>query len=137
MKMNTTRMLALLAAGGLLAATPVLRAQDATTPPAPAHTHGASRLDKLAADLKLTDEQKTKVGAAMDARSKEMKAIHQDTSLSEDDKKAKAKAAAQTYNAAMKSILTPEQYEQWHAAAHHQRPSGGATNAPSSDLPTK
>src|SRR5215471_12384664 len=98
MKLNKTIALVALVAGSLFAAN-ALQAQDSTnTPPAGKHPGGPGMrgrpgFDEMAQELNLTDDQKTKVKAAMADMMNKMKAVHDDTSLSPEDKRAKMKEA--------------------------------------------
>jgi Spy/CpxP family protein refolding chaperone len=121
MKANKTMLIAALAAGSLLVWSPALRADDTNTPPStppagapPAGQHspgmrGGPNLDQL----NLTDDQKPKVQAIVEAQREKMRELRQDTSLTPEDRRAKAKAIRADTDAKMKDVLTPEQFEKW------------------------
>ena len=115
-------LIAALAAGSLLVWSPALRAGDDTntppsTPPAgappadqrPPGWRGGANLDQL----NLTDEQKPKVQAIMDAQRQKMRDLRQDTSLTPEDRRAKMKALRDDEVTQMKAVLTPEQFDKW------------------------
>jgi Spy/CpxP family protein refolding chaperone len=141
MKLNKTFALVALVAGSLFAAN-ALQAQDSTnTPPAGEHHGGPGMrqrpnmdqmVDKMAKELNLTDDQKTKVKAAMEEQVTKMKAVHDDTNLTPEDKRAKMKDIHDGYIAKMKTILTPEQFEKWqkHMMQRPHPPKGGANQPP-------
>ena len=70
-------------------------------------------IDFLTKRLALTDDEKTNVAAALADNRQKMRDLRQDTSLSNDDKRAQAKQLREDLNAKMKDILTPDQYTQW------------------------
>jgi periplasmic protein CpxP/Spy len=115
MKANKTLLIAALALGSLLAASPALRAGDTNNPPStppvgqPPHTG----FERMAAQLNLTDDQKTKVHAIMDAERQKMLDLRSDTTLSPEDRQAKRKAVVEDTAQKMKVVLTPEQFETW------------------------
>jgi len=115
MKMTKTLALAALVAGSLLAGT-ALQAQDA--PQARSAMHGRPSADQMAKELNLTDDQKTKVKAALADQQTKMKALRDDKSLSREDRRAKGKEIREATQAKIKGILTPEQMEKWQKMQH-------------------
>ena len=114
MKSTKTLLIAALAAGALLAGSSALRAQDATnTPPAGEHGPGMKGRPNIAKQLDLTDAQKPKVEAIMKGAMEKNRAVHEDTSLTPEEKKAKAKAIREESATQMKAVLTPEQFAKW------------------------
>jgi len=139
-------LIAALAAGAMLACGS-LRAADTNTPPAggpPAGERGpgmrGGRPD-LAKILDLTDEQKPKVEAIMKGASEKRKALREDTALSQEDKRAKAKAIQEDTTAQMKAVLTPEQFAKFEKMGPGmRRPPGGGPGAggpPAGDKPAQ
>ena len=118
-------LIAALAVGSLLVWSPALRAGDTNTPPStppagappadqrPPGWRGGANLDQL----NLTDEQKPKVQAIMDAQRQKMRDLRQDTSLTPEDRRAKMKALRDDEVTQMKAVLTPEQFEKWQKMA--------------------
>lgn len=129
MKLNKTLALAALIAGSLLAGGAIVQAQDSTTPSTNAPAGGGQRprggmnIDALTKRLALTDDEKTNVVAALADNRQKMHALQQDTSLSNDDKRAQAKQLREDLNAKMKDILTPDQDAKWlKISTVHRRP---------------
>ena len=112
-----------LVAGLMLAYSPALRAEDAkegkdakTRQDRSGGRSGEGRqeyFNKMADDLKLTPEQKTKVQEVFKNRGEKGRAIREDSSLSEEQKREKGKALMEETNKKMKEILNAEQYEKW------------------------
>lgn len=133
MKLTKTLALAALVAGGLLAGT-ALQAQESTnTPPAGTHPGGAgprSRPD-FAKELGLTAEQQPKFKEIMKDAMDKRKALREDTSLSTEDKRAKAKAIQEEVTKQMKELLTAEQFAKWEKMSQaNRRPPGGPGGPP-------
>jgi Spy/CpxP family protein refolding chaperone len=128
MKMTKTLALMALVAGGLLAGTN-LQAQDnpggqSAAPHGSPGMRGRPNLDRLAKELSLTDDQKTKLQAALDDEMTKMRELHKDTSLSKEDKRAKAKELREATQTQIKGILTPDQLEKWHKLMKQHGPHG-------------
>jgi Spy/CpxP family protein refolding chaperone len=86
-----------------------------TTPP-PAHSAGGAtanspegHLQMLSEKLNLTDDQKTKLRPIMQDEAQQLRAVHDDTSLSPEQKSAKMKAIRETFHKQINTVLTPEQ----------------------------
>ena len=113
--MNIERVLGGLVSLGLVAAlaVPVALAKSQATPPAQAAgkekgMHGDG-LQAAVESLNLTDEQKAKVKDIFaDAKTKHQ-AVSSDTTLSEEQKKAKMKELHASVMAKLNEVLTPEQ----------------------------
>jgi Spy/CpxP family protein refolding chaperone len=71
-----------------------------------------ARMDK---ELNLTPEQKTKLQESRKLNGEKVKAIRDNQSLTADQKKAELQKVKEEQQAAMKSVLTPEQYQQMEA----------------------
>ena len=118
-------LIAALAAGSLLVWSPALRADDTNTPPStppagapPAGQHapgmrGGPNIDRLTQQLELTEAQKPKVLAILEAQREKMSALRQDNSLPVEDRRTKMKALRDDMATQMKAVLTPEQFEKW------------------------
>ena len=138
MKTKNVRILAVLTVGGLLALGTFAQAQETNKPGKPPGDRQGppgdmrrgdnmkEHLDKMAEDLGLSDDQKTKVQAAINEQREKMQALRNDTSLSQDDRRAKMKEMRDTMNEKMKTILTAEQYIKWEEMRpmRGQRPGG-------------
>ena len=62
-------------------------------------------------DLGLSDEQKEQVKQIRNSRREQMEALRQDTSLSLEERRAKAREIRTNSRSQMESVLTPEQME--------------------------
>jgi len=141
MKATKMTLIAALAVGSLLTLSPALRADDATntppaTPPAggppPGGPHGPGmrgrqNFDRLAEQLKLTDDQKPKVKAILDNQREQMRVLWQNQDLSREDRMAKMKAIREDSDAKLKAVLTAEQFEKFQAMGPRM---GGPRNGP-------
>lgn len=119
MKLNRISVLVAVVAGVMLAGSGNLRAQDAKEAPKdaakeapkgerrPGADFAKQRLDRMAEQLKLSDEQKTKVADALKAQAEKMRA------LAPEERREKMKTLRDDLQKQMKEILTAEQYEKW------------------------
>jgi len=130
MKLAKIFTLAAVVAGSLLAGM-ALQAQSSTNAPAAGGPPGIRRpnAEQIAKDLGLSDDQKAKVRAALEEQQKKMKDLRADTSLSQEDKRAKVKELRQSFVEKMKEILTADQFEKWQKTMQ-QRPRLGAGGPP-------
>lgn len=67
------------------------------------------RLQHLTKMLKLTSDQQAKIKPMLEQEQTQMQSLHQDTSMSQQDRWAKAKTIRQSTNEQIKSALTPDQ----------------------------
>jgi Spy/CpxP family protein refolding chaperone len=123
MKMHKVSLLAAIAAGALIAFTPSLRAEDKPNrPERPAGGLGGGQrgdmLKKMAEELGLTEDQKTKLQEAFREQREAMK------DLSPEERREKVKETREAMNAKVKAILTPEQYAKWEKIRDERRPGG-------------
>jgi protein CpxP len=128
MKSTKSMLIAALATGALLTCGSLIAA-DTNSPTAGEHGPGGMRAHAdIAQALDLTDAQKPKVEAIMKDTREKRAALRNDTSLSQEDKRTKAKAIQEETTSQMKAVLTPEQfakYEKMSPGKH--RPSGAGT----------
>jgi periplasmic protein CpxP/Spy len=75
------------------------------------HRYG-NRMQKLSQELNLTPDQQTKIKPIFQQARAQAKTIRQDTSLSQDQKRAKMKELHENTMAQLNGILTPEQQSQ-------------------------
>jgi periplasmic protein CpxP/Spy len=85
----------------------------------------ASRLEWLSKELNLTDEQKTKLKPILEDEGKQMHALRDDTSLTQDQKHEKMKQLHETTDSKINDILTPDQQKKFadlkaQQKAHHE-----------------
>lgn len=101
------------------AQTSVPQSQGAT-----AHRQAESpeqRLQMLSEKLNLTDEQKTTLKPILEDQALQMKAIHGETSLSEEQKRDKMKAIHETFHDKINAVLTPEQQVKFKQMKHEYK----------------
>jgi len=127
MKLNKTLALAALVAGSLFAGSVALQAQDNTnTPPAGAPPGGGMRgrpnFEMISKQLELTDDQKPLVKPIVEDMQKQASELRKDTSLTQEDRRAKMKEIRDGAAAKLKDILTPEQFAKWQKIGQRQRP---------------
>ena len=102
----------ILSFAALLAALPSMSRADEAAPPPPPSEHRRERgpdLERIAADLGLTDDQKAKWKGLMDQERGEMEALRADTSVAKEDKRAKGGEIRKKYRDLRNAVLTPEQ----------------------------
>ena len=126
MKFNRTSLIAVIALGGLVAFGALAKAEDKPEgkPHSKAHGDMKDRGAKMAEELGLNEDQKTKMGDVMKEFGPKMKAIFDDASLSKEDKMAKVKAINEERSAKIKEILTADQFEKWQKLQAAHRPGG-------------
>ena len=105
-------------AGLALAAAPALRADQPSVPPAPPADqpghHGRreemrERFQRMITDLNLTPDQQAKGQAILKQTAESLKAIHEDATLSDEQKRAKAKELRRSTEQQIHALLTPDQ----------------------------
>jgi protein CpxP len=131
MKASKISLIAAVIAGVMLAYAPALRAQDTNrdTRTRQGRAGGAGmkeRVDKMAEDLKLTADQKTKVEAVMKEQGEKMRGLRD---LTPEERREKSTALRAETTKKMKEILTAEQFTQWEKNRPQGRP-GGRRGAP-------
>jgi len=92
------------------------------------------RRDAMMAELGLTDEQRDKLRAAQKDQADKLRAVREDSSLSREQKAAKAREMRDSLMATAKTILTPEQFEKWQKSREARRPRPGQ---PSQEKPAE
>lgn len=69
----------------------------------------ALRLERLSANLGLTEEQKAEIRPVLEDEAEEMRALRLDTSLPEEEKQATVEAIREATRSRIREVLTPEQ----------------------------
>jgi protein CpxP len=117
--------LVLVAAGAFSIAAPLASAQDSQSndqaaPPSQengGHHHGppdpARRTAELTKRLNLTSDQQPKVLAALQSENSQMQSVHQDTSLSQPDRRAKMMDIHKTTDSQIRELLDSTQQKKW------------------------
>ena len=72
-----------------------------------------AHLQMLTEKLNLTDDQKAKVKPILESQAQQMKAVHEDASLSQEQRKSKMKAIHESTHDQINAVLTPEQQAKW------------------------
>jgi len=125
-KWNTT-LLSALTLGAFLTCTSIASAQSTNATARTARRMTVQqRVDRMSSELKLNDEQKTKITALFEADAKKRRELRADTSLERKDRREKNRALMQDEKKQMKEILTPDQFEQWQKMSAQGRKRNGA-----------
>src|SRR5690242_17680973 len=117
MKLYKLSLIAALALGSLLVCTSNASAQNqnanTNAPTRPRHGPPSveQRVERMTTELKLTDDQKTKVTALFEADAKKMHELRSDTTLTREEQREKFRAMRTESDGKLKQILTPEQWE--------------------------
>jgi Spy/CpxP family protein refolding chaperone len=72
-----------------------------------------TRLKMLTEKLNLSDDQQAKLKPILEDESKQMKALHEDSSLAPMDKRAKMMDTHQAFTEKINAVLTPDQQAKW------------------------
>lgn len=72
-----------------------------------------NRLEWLSKELNLTDEQKAKIKPILADEGKQMRTVHEDTSLSQQQKRGKLMQLHETTDSQINDVLTPEQQKKF------------------------
>jgi Spy/CpxP family protein refolding chaperone len=139
-------LLVFIAAGAISAVAPFVAAQDAQSndQPAPAQEYGgrhhgpqdpAQRTAELTKKLNLSSDQQSKVQDALQSEHSQMESLHQDSSLSQSDRRAKMMDIRKTTDAQIRSVLDSNQQKKWDEmqARREQRMQNRHSGAPDSD----
>ena len=111
------------ALGGLLACSNISSAQNTNTnrPPERRGPTARQRVDRMATELKLNDDQKAKVSALFEKQAKERREIFGDRALSREERRDKMRALMEDETKQLKTILTPDQFEKWKTLREQMR----------------
>jgi protein CpxP len=98
------------------------RAQQGTTEgQAARHERAHDRLEWLSKELNLTDAQKEKLKPILQDEGKQMRAVHEDTSLTPEQKREKAKQISKKFRPQIQAVLTPEQQQKFKQLREERR----------------
>ena len=91
---------------------------QSNTPPSKesAHRHQATpqhELQRLSKQLTLTEDQKNQILPILTERQNQMKSIHEDSSLSQQDRRAKMHSAREDSDAKIKAVLNDQQKQKF------------------------
>lgn len=79
------------------------------------------RFDEMKTNLGLSEDQATKIQAIMKEAAPAMQALRDDTSLSQEDRRAKFQELRKQTDEKIGAVLTPEQKTKWEAAREERR----------------
>jgi len=71
------------------------------------------RLQQIAQELNLTEEQKAQLKPIFKKEGEKLKAMREDTSLTREQRQEKVKAIREEFKKEVKPVLTAEQWEKW------------------------
>ena len=77
-----------------------------------------AHLQMLSEKLNLTDDQETKLRPVLQEREQQLKAMHDDSSLSQDQNRAKLTAIHESLYEQINAVLTPEQQDKFKEMKH-------------------
>jgi periplasmic protein CpxP/Spy len=80
-----------------------------------------SRLQMLTEKLNLTEDQQAKLKPILEDESKQMRTLHDDTSLAPRDKRAKMKELHESFTEKINAVLTPDQQAKWNQMKQEMR----------------
>jgi|SRR5208282_4714061 len=89
------------------------------------------RLQMMTKQLNLTADQQQKIKPLLESESQQMQTLHQDTSLSQEDRMSKMQQIRQSTNEQIKSSLNPDQQQKFdEMMSRRGRGHGGPAGAP-------
>ncbi len=112
-----------LLAAGLMFAQPSQESQAPTPDKHAGMQHGESadqHLQMLSEKLNLTDDQTAKLKPILQDQMQQMKAVREDSSLSEEQKRAKMKSIHESLHEQINAVLTPEQQAKFKQMSQEQ-----------------
>jgi len=102
------------------------------------HFDPAKRTEMLTKQLNLTSDQQGKVLDVLKSEQSQMESLHSDTSLSQDDRRAKMMDIHKTSNDQIRALLTPDQqkkFDEMQSKHEHWGHQGGQAAPPSGASP--
>lgn len=123
MKLHRINIGLAVALGGLLVLTSPGLAQNtnSTARPGRRGPNVQQRVERLSTELKLTDDQKTKVTALFEKEAKQGRELRDDTSLSREERRDKMRGMRQEQMKELKTILTSEQFDKFQQLRQEMR----------------
>lgn len=136
MKITKWTLAAALMLAGLANLQPPALAQekpDAAKPTAPRRERpgqAGDRLERMTKELNLSDEQKGKLKTLFEQQAAKTKAMRDDTSLTQEQRREKARAIREEFTGKIKEVLTKEQNEKWQKQQQDRPPRQPRTEQP-------
>jgi len=124
MKINKFSVMTGLVLGGLMAFSSMAVAQDQKPGGGRRGPSVEQRMDRMTEELKLTDAQKPKVKAVLEATAKKGQELRGDTSVPREERREKMQAIMEQENKQLKEILTPDQYTKYEKIRAEMRGGG-------------
>jgi periplasmic protein CpxP/Spy len=125
METMKSRLLGVLTLAGVVGLSPTVRAAESSATAQPAQNERRAairvRMQAVAKELGLTDEQKQKLKPIIQGQWEKMRALRDDQSLARPAKFEKFKALREEMAAQMKGVLTPDQFAQWQNIRQERR----------------
>jgi len=132
MKITKSTLMAALMLAGAVSVTPFAVAQDkpdaakpgAAKPDAPRRERrgqAGDRLEQMSKELNLSEEQKGKLKTIFEQQAAKTRALRDDTSLTPEKRREKARGIREEFTGKVKEVLTKEQNEKWQKQ-REQRP---------------
>ena len=119
-KLRYSLVLTLFCVAGMITTSAVAQDSDAnqqSAPPQHWRGHGqfdpAKRTEMLTKQLSLTSDQQPKVLDALKSEQSKMEALRSDSSLSQDDRRAKMMDIHKSTNDQVRALLNPDQQKKW------------------------
>ncbi len=110
---------------GVLAAAPQAQDQSNTSQAKESGRHRQAdpqrEVNRLAKKLNLTDDQKNQIVPILTDRQQQMKSIHEDSSLSAQDRRAKMRSAMEDSDAKIKAVLNDDQKQKYEQMQQQRR----------------
>jgi protein CpxP len=110
---------------GVLAAAPQTQDQSNTDQHKESgHRHGADperQVNTLSKKLNLTADQKDQILPILTDRQQQMKSIHEDSSLSQEDRRTKMRSVLEDSNAKIKAVLNDDQKQKYDQMQQERR----------------
>ena len=114
------------------------RAQNTTNPSPPIppgeqeiqHGPRGGRLEMLSEKLGLTADQKSKISPILDDERQSLRALHHNSALDKDAKRAKMEEIQKTHREQIRAVLTPEQQKKFDELKEERRHKPEAPTAP-------
>ncbi len=122
MRFYKLSLIAALAVGGLLFCTNLSSAQNAEKKKG---FSPQARVERLATELNLTEDQKTKVLAVFEEDAKKYQALREDTSTPREQRREKMTAIREESDKKLKAILKPDQWEKYQKQMEEMKKKAG------------